>query len=407
MILRMAWRNIWRRPRRTWITVAAIAFTATLLIFSITLQLGSYDVMIDNSLRQYTGHLQVQRQGYIDKPRMRSDIPGAEALAERIRAATGAAVAVRAQGFALASSENRSYGVMVVGVQPRFEPAVSTLPGAIKQGRFFQDPEAQEVVLGEALAKNLKLGVGGELTLLGSGRDGSMAATVLTVVGVFSSGSKDLDRNIVEMPLATFQSVFSMPDAAHSLVLRGRGVAQAPALAQQVRPLLPADGDLVVLEWGQLLPGLKQLIQADKAEGWVIYGALILVVTLSITNTFLMAVLERTREFGILLALGMRPLSIGTLVVIESLLLVLLGLAIGLLLGGGLTGYFYINGFSYPGMAELGAEFNFPALIYPQISPAAFLLGPSGILVFTLLAACYPALRIRRLQPVEAINTVA
>ncbi|MGD2082446.1 MAG: FtsX-like permease family protein [Chromatiales bacterium] len=406
MTLRLAWRNIWRNPRRTWLTVAAIAFCSTLLIFSITLQFGAYDMMIDNALRTYTGHLQVQREGYQDKPRMRSDIPDATSLADRIRAATGAAVAVRAQGFALAASEDRTYGVMVVGVQPDHEPEVSTIPGTVRKGRPLRDPQAQEALIGAVLARNLKVGVGDELTLLGNGRDGSVAATVLRVAGIFESGSKELDRGILEMPLRTFQDVFTMGEGAHAIVMRAADLEHAQPLAARTRSLLPPGEGLRVLDWERLMPGLKQLIQADKLNGWFVYGALILVVTLSITNTFLMAVLERTREFGILLALGMRPLRIGRLVMLESLLLVLTGLAIGLMLGGLITAYFAQAGFTYPGMAEIAAEFNFPTHVYPQVSALAVLLGPVGILVFTMAAALYPALRIRRLQPVEAMTRI-
>jgi putative ABC transport system permease protein len=406
MTLRLAWRNIWRNPRRTWLTAAAIAFCSTLLIFSITLQLGAYDMMIDNALRTYSGHLQVQRKGYQDRPRMRTDIPDAEALAQRIREMTGAAASVRAQGFALASSEDRSFGVMVVGVQPRYESGVSTLPGTVREGRFLEDGHAREAVIGAALARNLKVGVGDEITLLGNGRDGSVAATVLGVTGVFESGSADLDRSIMEIPLGTFQEVFSMNGGAHTIVLRAADLDSAPALADRIRTLLPAGDSLQVLDWKRLMPGLNQLIQADKLNGWFVYGALVLVVTLSITNTFLMAVLERTREFGILLALGMSPLRIGRLVILESLLLILVGLGIGLLLGGLVTAWFAHYGFSYPGMEEIASEFNFPTHVYPQVSAVAILLGPTGILVFTLTAALYPALRIRHLQPVEAMSRI-
>lgn len=407
MILRMAWRNVWRHPRRSGLTIAAISATATLLIFSITLQLGAYDVMIDSTLRQFTGYLQVQRQGYLDRPGLRLDIPGAAALARRIEERTGTTVAMRGQAFALASSGSRSHGVMVVGVEPSREPRVSNLPETIRHGRYLAATNAYESVLGEALARRLKVEVGDELTLLGSGREGSMAAAVVRVVGLFESGARKLDQNLVEIPLPVFQSVFNLPDAAHSLVVSAGNARQAALLADRVRLLLPPASGLVALQWGQLLPGLKQLIEADKTEGWIIYGALVLVVTLSITNTFLMAVLERTREFGILLALGMRPSRIAFLVMLESLLLVLLGLGLGLVLGGGLTAYFHFQGFTYPGLAELGTEINIPTTIYPQISFAAFFLGPGGILLFTLLAAGYPAWRVRRLQPVEAIRTPA
>jgi ABC-type antimicrobial peptide transport system permease subunit len=161
-----------------------------------------------------------------------------------------------------------------------------------------------------------------------------------------------------------------------------------------------------VLDWEEIIPGVKQLIQTDMVQNWITYLALIIVVTLSIMNTFLMSVLERTREFGIMLALGATPLRLGLIVMLESALLTLLGLAIGIALGGGAAVYFYFEGFTFPGMKELYAQFGLPGVITPQISFTTFTLGPAVILVFTLLAAVYPALRIRKLAPVEAMHAV-
>ena len=407
ILLRLAWRNLWRHKRRTWLTSSAIAFAATLLVFMISLQLGAYDMFIDVSLRVFTGQMQVQREGYKEKPQMRSTVPNAAALAVQLRKTTGLdAVAVRAQGFALASSSVRSYGVPVIGVEPDFEPRVSTLPHLIKQGRYLSAANAQEAVLGAALARNLKIGAGGELTLLGSGKDGSIAATVVPVVGIFESGNPELDRHLVQLPLKTFQEVFSMGEDAHAIVVSGPGYETIPATKAAVAArLVPASG-LVVLDWEQLIPGLKQLIQTDMVQNWITYIALILIVTLSIMNTFLMSVLERTREFGIMLALGVSPRQIGAVVLLESLFLTLLGLAIGIALGGGITVWLHFEGFTFPGMKEIYAQYGLPGVIHPKLSFASFTLGPGVILAFTMLAALYPALRIRKLQPVEAIHAV-
>ncbi len=406
-MIRLAWRNLWRHSRRTWLTASAIAFSAMLLVFMITIQLGAYDMMIDTTLRVFHGHVQVQRAGYLDKPQLRATVPRAAALAERLRDRTGlTAVAVRAQGFALAASRDRTYGVPVLGVQPAFEPRVSTVPHLIKSGRYLAADDAQEVVLGARLARNLKVQVHDELTLLGSGKDGSVAATVLPVVGIFDSGNPELDRNLIQMPLATFQDVFSMGDEAHVIVVSGRGVDTVPQTKAAVAAAIGAQPDLVVLDWEEIIPGVKQLIQTDMVQNWITYLALIFIVTLSIMNTFLMSVLERTREFGIMLALGATPLRLGSIVMLESALLTLLGLAIGIALGGALAVYFYVEGFTFPGMKELYAQFGLPGVITPQLSLTAFTLGPGVILVFTLLAALYPALRIRRLAPVEAMHAI-
>ena len=407
ILLRLAWRNLWRHSRRTWLTASAIAFATTLLVFMITLQLGAYDMMIDVSVRVFTGQMQVQREGYQAKPQMRVTVPDAAALAARLRSATGLdSVTARAQGFALASSASRSYGVPVIGVEPAYEPQVSTLPHLIKEGRYLSADDAQEVVLGAALARNLKVAVGDELTLLGSGKDGSIAATIVPVVGIFESGNPELDRHLVQLPLRTFQDVFTMGNDAHAIVVSGPGPETIAQTKAQVAAALTPGAGLAVLDWEQLIPGLRQLIQADMVQNWIIYIALIVIVTLSIMNTFLMSVLERTREFGIMLALGSSPLRIGVIVLLESVYLTLLGLGIGMLLGGGIAVYLHIEGFTFPGMEELYGQFGLPGVIHSKLSLAGFTLGPGVIFLFTVLAALYPALRIRKLQPVEAIHAV-
>ncbi len=407
IILRLAWRNLWRHKRRTWLTASAIAFSAALLVFMQTLQYGAYDMMIDTTLRVYTGQMQVQHSGYQDKPQMRTVVADAASLAAQLRARTGyATIAVRAQGFALASSAERSYGVPVIGVQPEFERGVSTLPHLVKQGRYLVDARAQELVIGSALARNLKLKLGDELTLLGSGRDGSVAATVLPVVGFFESGNPDLDRRLVMMPLATFQETFSLGQDAHRIVVSGPNYDSIPQTKAMVQQAIAGRPGLVVLDWDELVPGIKQMIQTDMVQNWITYMALIVIVTLSIMNTFLMSVLERTREFGIMLALGISPLRLGTMVILESAFLTLLGLAIGIAIGGGIAVWLHFEGFTFPGMKEIYAQFGLPGVIYPKLTAESFLLGPLVILVFTLLAALYPALRLRQLQPAEAIHAI-
>ena len=132
----LAWRNLWRHRRRTWLTVGAMVFCNVLLIFLISLQLGSYEMMIDNSLGAYSGHIQIQQRDYLEQQRLRHSVPGVEALAERVRDVLGVAtVAARGETFALASSEERSFGIMLTGVQPDYEPGVSTFRSAINAAK--------------------------------------------------------------------------------------------------------------------------------------------------------------------------------------------------------------------------------------------------------------------------------
>lgn len=405
VFLRLAWRNIWRQPRRTLLTIGAIVFANTVLVFMISLQFGMYGLMIDNTLAVSTGHLQVQAPGYKDARKMRQSIPDIAALAASIRDAAGfAGVAARGAAFALASSAERSFGVQVIGVEPEHEARVSNLPGLLRAGRYPAGRDAVEVVIGSVLARNLHVTIGDELTLLGSGRDGSFAAAVLEVTGIFASGMPDIDRSVVQIPLGTFQHIFSMGSAGHQIVVRLNDIAGVSAARQHLESLLPDDGNLRVLDWNELQPSLKQAIQAELAGAWFMYGVLIVLVAFSVLNTVLMSVLERTREFGIVIALGFAPGSLGRLILLETALLSAIGFAGGILLGAALILWFGAHGFSYPGMDAMAERFNMPKRIYPTIRLLPLLLGPCIVFVAALLASLYPAARLHWLQPVPAMR---
>jgi putative ABC transport system permease protein len=407
LYLRLAWRNLWRNPRRTFLTLSAVSFAAIVLVFMVAMQLGGYGAMIRGAIGVFTGDLQVQAEGFHAKPRLRTAITDASAVEARVAAVPGVtAVASRAESFALVSSPTRTYGALVVGVEPAREPGVSSVPRTIRKGRYLSGPTAEEAVVGQALASNLSLSVGNEITILGQGLDGSLAVAALKVVGIFSSGTPDLDRQMVEMPLRVFQSSFLLGDRAHTIVARTRDLEAVPGVAAAIGKTLAGRGGLVVLRWDQLLAGLKQGIAMDAAVGWFLYTALVFVVTFSILNTFLMSVLERTREFGVLLALGTRPKLLGRVVLLESVLLLLLGLALGTLLGAGVTAYASIHGIAFSSSEELLAQWSMPSRLYPRLDLLSLTLGPTAILLATVVAALFPARRIRGLRPVDAMRAV-
>jgi len=404
---RFAWRNIWRHPRRTILTMLAIAFGSALLVFSIGFQLGQYDLMIKGSVSIYQGLIQVQKDGYLDEPKMRNSIENIQSVTKKIRESTGInSITARANGFALVSSQQRSYGALITGVEPEFEKDVSIIPGTVKQGRYLSSDEANEIVIGKSLAKNIKAGIGDELTIMGNGRDGSIAATILPIVGIYESGSRELDRNLIQIPLKTFQQIFTMGSHGHSIVFYHDDIKQEPLFMSQISNAVADQKNLVTLSWDQVQPGVKQMIELDYSSGWFMYIVLIMVITFSILNTFLMSVLERTREFGIMLALGYKPFNIGKLVMLEALLLTFFALVFGTLIGLAINLYYAKYGLTFEGMEEIASMYNMPSTLYPQISLESTLLGPLIIFVFTILSALYPAMKIRKLQPVEAMRKI-
>lgn len=405
IILRLAWRNLWRHPRRTWLTLGAMVFSNVLLVFMISLQFGMYGLMIENTLKILTGHLQVQAEGYAEDGKMRQTVPEVRALAAELRSDLALdTIAARAEAFALASSEDRTYGIRIVGVQPQYESGVSNLPGLVRQGTFPADSEAAQIYIGSVLARNLKVGVGDEVTLLGTGLDGSFAAAITTVSGIYDSGVIDLDRGLAEVPLEFFQQVFAMGESGHRVVIVAPSLADVARIKEGVRTRIGNPGDLVVLDWDRLEPGLRQAIAADISSAFFMYGVLVILVAFSVLNTQLMSVLERTREFGIVMALGVSPARLGRLVLLETGLMGIMGLAGGALLGALFTYWFTVHGFSYPGMDELATNFNLPSEVFPRLTPMSLFIGPVVVLVFTLLSALYPAFRLNWLRPVEAMR---
>ncbi len=412
MNLEMAWRNVWRNTRRTTLTALAVSFSCAILVFFNALQQSSYSAAIEASTSIMQGHVQVQSPGYQSRPQITNEIPDIRTLhssLSQIQEVIGSAP--RALGFALASTQQRSFGVQVMGVDPASEPLVSTIPKQIRAGDYLeeksQDVEYQ-VVLGETLARNLRVEPGDEITLLGQGFDGSLAVGVFRVRGLYSSGSQDLDRAVLQIPLSTFQEVFSMGDAGHVIALRGKSVASAAQLVRVIEQKLSHahTQSLAVLDWEALSPGLKQMIELDMASGWLFYFSLVLIVVFSVLNSFAMSLLERTREFGVLLAIGVSRLKISYMVFLESILLLLCGLIPGTFLGCAVIYYFHKVGFSVPGSEEVMKLWNLPVAIYPQFSIFAISLGPIVILLCSVLAVFVPIIRLRSLEPVEAMRAV-
>jgi ABC-type lipoprotein release transport system permease subunit len=406
----MAWRNIWRNPRRTILTVSAITFASVLLVFMLSFQFGSYETMINTSVKISTGHLQVQAQKYREKKSIRFVIPEPQAVARIVaQIPEVAAYTFRGQAFSLLSSKNRTYGVMVSGIDPPKEAHVSRLKQLVREGNFLAADDVNQAVVGRLLAKNLRVAVGDELTLLGQGRDGSIAATVVHVKGIFSSGIDDFDRSAMQIPLATFQDVFSMDGAVHEVVVIGKSLSEISAIKAQLKTALSdlnSSKPLKALDWQELMPGLRQAIEMDLVSGLIFYGLLIVVVAFSILNTFLMAIFERTKEFGVMMAIGTTPRRLTKVLLIESMAMTMIGIMAGILIGIGITYYFQVHGIDFSGGSELLSQFGITGRMYPKLSLLSVSIGPFMVLLFTFMAALYPALKIRRLRPVEAMMAI-
>lgn len=408
-LLRIAWRNVGRNRRRSVLSALAVGFAVGVLIFSMALQKGSYADMISNVVQVRTGNVQVQHPAYwpdmdLDKKLVRpgevlaliDGLPGVRSAAPRIQAA------------GLISVGNRTFGGLVQGIDPEREAMTSTLADVVRQGRFLEPDDLDGVLVGETLAKNLDIGLGDELVFLGQGADGSIAAGKLYVRGLFKTGIADLDRAMTAAHIDTVGEAFSLYGAVSEVAVLLESDRDRPAAVLALTARLAEAGrgdDAAVVEWPALMPGVEESIRMDWYSGQIIYVLLVLVVGFGIANTFLMAYLERIHEFGVLLSLGMRPGRLGLMVYAESVLLCLVGLAVGMALGVPVVQYFRHTGISFgEGAEELMAEYGMSPVIHPMLTPSVFAYAIGIVLVVSLLLALYPAVKAARLQPVEALR---
>lgn len=408
MDMLMAWRNIRRNPRRTILTISAIAFACVLLIFMLSLQIGTYEIMIDTSVKTRTGHIQILKKGYDTDHKIRQAINAPSELTRAIAQTPHiTALSFRCNAFALLSSSRRTRGGFITGIDPETEIKISSVPRTIRKGRYLNPTDTNAAVVGSLLAKHLKIDIGDELVVLGSALDGSIAATVLKVRGIFSSGMDQYDRSAIQIPLSHFQETFAMADAVHEIVITCDSlwhVGQVKSAISKHLSNLSTQPGLVCMSWDELTPGLIQSIQMDLGGGLIFYAILLVMVAFSIMNTFVMAVFERTKEFGTLLAIGAGPWRLSRVLILESGLLTLCGIILGTLAGCTVTLWLEHTGIPMGEAEGMMRQYGIPALLRPELNVITAFAGPAAVFFVTLLTALYPALKVHGINPVEAMR---
>lgn len=404
-LTKLAWRNLWRHPKRTVMTMLAMTLTSALFIFMLAFQLGSYDSMKINALSLLDGYAQFQHPDYLDTPSLRNSFEIQPELETQLNQLPGqVTLGYRTQAFGLLSADDRNQGSMVLGVQPQVEPQISRLASLVKQGRFLMQDDSAHMLIGTALAQRLNLAIGDEIQLLGQDKDGSLAADIFTLVGIFDSGSPDLDRQLALIPFGYAQTLFALPDQAHQLALITEPFQQINQLESQLRALAE-QYDLSFRNWRELQPGVAQGIDLDYYSGFIWYVAILFIVVLILFNTLLMSVLEREREFGLMLSLGLSRKQLAWLTQIETHLTLSLGLILGITLGILITLYFYQTGITIPGTEEMFAQYGMDATTYPNLTMMAIWFAPGFLWLSTWLMSAMIVWRIFGLHPLSGRQT--
>lgn len=403
-MIRLAWRNLRRNAARTGLTAGGIGFSVLLVSFAMSLQSGSYDIMIDSATRYFTGHAQISEKSYADQPRLDRTIENVQALQATLSAIDGLTVFPRVQAFAVVSKGEKSLGGMVLGVDFEAEQQRLDIYDNVIEGTV--PTQTDQALIGASMARNLGAVVGDELVVLGSGKQGAVAAAIFAVSGIVETGQDALDRTLVFAPFAGVAETLYLQDEAHMLLLMVDDLSQLGAIATQINPLLPEQ--LTLQTWQQLMPLIEQSIEMDKAGGYLFFSMLLILVTFAVVNTFVMVLYERTREFGLFMALGMRPWQVIGQVQFEALLLSSLGVALGLGLSYPLIDY--LTGVGIP-VDQIGGEEAIQQMqmgtmdrIYPRVTWSSMATAPLVMMIGTQLAALVSTVRVRGINPVTALR---
>ncbi len=402
MYLKLAWRNIWRNRRRTLITVSSVAFAVVLSLILESMSLGSHEHMIDITAQFHTGYLQIQDPLFEDEPFLDNTFYYDEALRNTILNAHPSIdyIAPRIETFLLAAGDLQARGALVMGIDLEMEHNLNRLKDRLIEGRFFE-PGEEAAVLGAGLARRLNVEVGDTLAMLGQGRFGISASGLFEVAGLMNHPLREMDNQIVYFSLPTAQWLLSAVDYVTTILVTPDEIRNTDPIAESLRDALGSK--LRVLTWPELMPELLQGIEFDKIQMYIMMGILYVVIGFGLFGTILTMTLERMKEFGLLLSVGMQRFQLSGVIFMETLVISLMGVLSGSVLGFPILLWFYHNPVELRGdMADVMHDMGFEAIMPFYLHPDIFITQASIIFVLAFFISLYPVIRVQTLNILEA-----
>lgn len=404
MLWTLAWRNVWRNRRRSALTLATIVLAVVLGLLMRSMQYGSYGAMIDSTVAR-TGHVQVHGDGYWDNRSIDRSIHANGDTLDGIMAADNVAdVVPRLESFALISFGDRTKPSGVIGTDPRIEDRYIGLANRVVEGDYLA-PDGRGVLLLRSLADYLGAAVGDEVVILGAGYRGQTAAELLPVVGIFEYtlvGSLEAGLAYMQLPVA--RQLYGTPDdqvTSLSVMLH-----DGDALEATTAELATALGEeYEVMNWRQTSEEVVQQIQSDSIGGIFMLAILYVVAGFGLLGTVLMSTMERRREFGVMNAVGLQRGRLAVVLFIETIVLVVAGVIVGLIVSVPIILWFHANPIPIGGeMGRMFEEFNIPPYLPFSRDLGIFLAQGLVVLIMALLVASFPIVSVRRLNIMRAIT---
>jgi ABC-type lipoprotein release transport system permease subunit len=408
MVIRLAWRSIWRNKRRTIITMASICLGLTIAIFFFAMAEGVFRQLVNEAVRMQAGHITLENPDYQTSPAVDlliSDVENLRRRIEGIEAVERTKLVIWGQG--VANSGAGAVGVTVMGVEPSVERITSPLARDIVMGDYLTDNDDRMVVLGGRLAEQLNLRLGSKLVLTTNNAHGQLVEELCRVKGVFRTGSDEIDGYLIQMSMTFARRVFELgPDEATQLGVILKRPGDQEAVIAEINPMVSGKS-IAVLPWQSVLPEVASFIRLRRTSNGVFQGLLFVIILFTILNTLLMSVVEREREFAVLLALGTPITQLKGQLFMESACIGCLGCLAGMVLGGGSALAMQIWGLDMASLMPQGmtiSGFAVSTTIYASLTPPILYWLGGIVLGATLLLSFMPMRRITRVRIAETLR---
>jgi ABC-type lipoprotein release transport system permease subunit len=407
LYFRLAWRNVWRHRRRTLIVVLAIGLSMGLMLFYDGMIGGFEQAIYGNAIQVMGGNIQIHADGYADEidPNPLLPLEDDQTIVQAALAQPQVVAATRRINTGgMASSREGAFGVTIVGIEPEAELPISLIAQQIVEGRYLTADDQDMIFIGRGLALAMDVGVGDRITLVGRATHSQMRNRTMNIAGIYDVGMAEIEKRTIYMSLGEAQNLYGLNEQVTEVMVSLKQIGQEPAVMRALKPLLPGHE---IVSWQTNMPELQQTIEM-KSGIMDIFGVIILVIAgIGILNMLLMAVYERTREIGLLGALGMKPRHISNLFLLEGALIGLVGLAFGVVFGLIINitlGQIGLDYSQFTSITEYTALIN--ERIYPTFGLEKIIQRTLTVVIIATLAAFLPAREAARNEPAEALHYV-
>jgi putative ABC transport system permease protein len=405
MLVGIAWRNIWRNKKRSIVMLTAIALGLCGGLFATGVMIGMADSMVNTAIDRYIGHFEIHTTSFKANPHVNDFITDGDSIAASLRSMEGVTgVSARTIVNGMASSPVSNTGVQIVGVIPGDESSVTTDAKRVVDGEYLNKTGRLPVFIGKKLAEKLEVRIHSKLILSFAGRDGSIIYGSFRVVGIFETESTVFDRSTLFVRRSDLAGLLGGPPLVHEIAVR---LARAEALPQILSAVRAKYPHLAVDGWKDLAPELKLTAEMSDISMLFFLAIILFGLLFGITNTMLMSVLDRVREFGVLMAIGMKRKRVFWLVMLETVFLSLTGGVVGVVVGAIAIDITNRTGINLSVVAEGLSSYGISSMLYPVIPPLMYVELGILVILTALGAAIYPGIKATKLNPATSIRTYA